>query len=75
MLSLRTSARIRTNPRYGNFRLCPASTGAPRARAGVSRLLREWRRLSNAESRRRWLEDRWTAHMLQVLSRQWRRQR
>jgi hypothetical protein len=75
MLTVRTSAHIHTNRHRGDFRLCPGSTGAPRARADISRLLREWCRLSNAESRRLWLEDRWTAHMLRVQSRQWSRQR
>jgi hypothetical protein len=75
MLTVKTSAHIRTNQYRGDFRLCPASTGAPRARAGVSRLLRERSRLSNAESRRLWLADRWSTHMRQVESRKWRRLR
>jgi hypothetical protein len=75
MLTVRTSAHIHTYQRLGDFRLCPASTGAPRSRAGISRPLGEWCRLSNAESRRLWLEDRWTAHMLRVQSKQWRRRR
>jgi hypothetical protein len=75
MLTVRTSAHISTNRRRGSFRLCPASTGAPTARAGVSHLLREWLRLLNAESRRLWLDERWTAHIRRVQSRQWRRQR
>src|SRR5664280_2944886 len=45
------------------------------ARAALSRLHGEWRRLFNAESRRLWLDDRWSAHVRRVQSRQWRRQR
>jgi hypothetical protein len=70
MLTVRTSAHIPTNRHRGSFRLCPASTGAPLARAGVSRLLREWLRLLNAESRRLWLDDLWGAHMRRIQSRQ-----
>ena len=75
MLTARTSAHIQTNRHRGDFRLCPASTGAPRAQTALSRLHREWCRLSNAESRRLWLDDRWSAHVRRVQSRQWRRQR
>jgi hypothetical protein len=75
MLTVRTSAHIATNRHRGSFRFCPASTGAPLARAGVSRQLLEWLRLLNAESRRLWLDDRWSAHVRRVQSRQWRRQR
>jgi hypothetical protein len=75
MLTVRTSAHIHTNRHRGDFRLCRASTGAPRVGAGISRLLAEWCRLCNAESRRIWLKDGWTAHMLRVQTRKWRRQR
>ena len=75
MLTVRTSAHIPTNRHRRSFRLCPASTGAPLARVGVSRLLREWLRLLNLESRRLWLDDRWSVHVRRVQSRQWRRQR
>jgi hypothetical protein len=74
MLTVRTSAHIPTNRLRGSFRLCPASTGAPPARAGLFRLLRERIRLSNAESRRLWLDDRWSAHVRRVRSRPGRRQ-
>ena len=57
MLTFRTSAHISTNRRRGTFRPCPASTGVPLARAGISRLLREWLRLLNAELRRLWLDE------------------
>ena len=75
MLTAKTSAQIHTNRHRRDFRLCPASTGAPRARAGLSLLYREWRRLCNAESRRLWLDDRWSAHLRRVRSGQGRRQR
>jgi hypothetical protein len=75
MLTVRTSSHIPTNRHRGSFHLCPASTGASAARAGVSRLLREWLRLFSAESRRLWLEDRWSGHVRRVQSRQGRRWR
>jgi hypothetical protein len=68
MLTVRSSAHIR-NSRHR------ASSSAPWARAGVTRLLREWLRLLNAESRRLWLADRWSAHARRVQSRQRRRAR
>jgi len=74
MLTVRTAAHIATNRHCGSFRLCPASTGAPLASAGASRLLREWRRLLTAESRRLWLDGRWRAHVRRVQSRPGRRQ-
>ena len=73
MLTARTSAQIHTNRHRRDFRLCPASTGAPRARAGLSLLDREWRRLCNAESRRLWLDDRWSAHLRLARSKRVRR--
>jgi len=75
MMTVRTSAHIHTNQHRRTFSLCPASTGALRARADASRLLRKWRRLLNAESRRLWLDDQWTAHVRRVQSKQWRGQR
>jgi hypothetical protein len=74
MLTLRTSAHIPTNQHRRNFRLIPTSTGAPRARAGGQRLLQEWTRLLNAEPRRAWLDERWSAHAGRVQSKQSRRQ-
>jgi hypothetical protein len=74
MLTLRTSAHIPTNQHRRSFRLIPTSTGAPQARAGVERLLQEWTRLWNAEPRRAWLGDRWSAHAGRVQSKQSRRQ-
>jgi hypothetical protein len=57
----------------GSLRPRRAASSAPLARPGVSRLLREWVRLLNAESRRLWLADCWSAHTRQVQSRQSRR--
>jgi hypothetical protein len=74
MLTLRTSAHIPTNQHCRNFRLISASTGAPQARAGVGRLLQEWTKLLNAEPRRAWLRDQWSAHAGRVQSKQSRRQ-
>jgi hypothetical protein len=74
MLTVRTSAHIPTNRHRGSFRCSPASTGAPLARAGASRLLQEWIRLLDAESRRLWLDHRWSAHMRRVQARPGRRQ-
>ena len=74
MLTIRTAAHIATSRHCGSFRLCPASTGAPLARTGVSGLLREWRRLLTAQSRRLWLEGRWSAHVRRVRVRPGRRQ-
>ena len=73
MLTIRTSAHVPTNRHRGNFRFCPASTGAPLARVGASRLLQECIRLLDAESRRLWLESRWRSHLLRVRSARVRR--
>ena len=69
MLTMRTSTQIAGNRHRLNFPLCPASTGGPSARASAARLLGEWRRLLNAESRRSWLEIQWRSHLGRV--RQW----
>jgi hypothetical protein len=74
MLTLRTSAHIPTNQHCRSFRLIPTSTGAPRAPAGARRLFQERTRLWNAEPRRVWLADRWSAHIGRVRSKQSRRQ-
>ena len=63
MLTMRTSTQIAGNRHRLNFPLCPASTGRPRARASAARLLGEWRRLLNAESRRCWLAMQWRSHL------------
>jgi hypothetical protein len=73
MLTIRTSANIPTNHHRANFRFCLASTAAPLACAGASRMAREWTRLLDAESRRAWLESRWRAHLRRVRSRKARR--
>jgi hypothetical protein len=66
MLTVRTSAHVPTNRLRRNFRSSPVSTGAPLARVGALRLLQEWIRLFDAESRRLWLEMRWRSHLGRV---------
>ena len=74
MLTLRTSAQIPTSQLCRSFRLIPTSTGALRTRAPERRLFQEWTRLLDAELRRLWLDDRWSAHAGRGQSRQSRRQ-
>jgi hypothetical protein len=66
MLTLRTSTQIAGNRHCLSFPLCPDSSGKPRGRASAMRLMAEWRRLLNAESRRLWLEARWKSHLGRV---------
>ena len=70
MLTLRTSAEIAGNRHRLSFRFSPASTGGPGTRGSTARLIEEWRRLLNAESRRGWLEMRWRSHLRRVRQRQ-----
>jgi hypothetical protein len=66
MLTMRSSTQIAGSHHRLSFLLCPASTGRPRVRASAARLLGEWRRLLNAESRRCWLEIQWRSHLGRV---------
>jgi hypothetical protein len=66
MLTMRTSIQIAGNRHRLSFPLCPASTGRPRGRASATRLLDEWRRMLNAESRRLWLAMQWRSHLGRV---------
>ena len=66
MLTMRTSTQIAGNRHRLSFPLCPASTGRPRVSGSAARLLGEWRRLLNAESRRLWLEIQWRSHFGRV---------
>ena len=75
MLTLRTSAHIPTHRHCRSFHLIRASTGALRPRVPGRRLFQEWTRLWDAELRRLWLQDRWSAHAGRVQSRQSRRPR
>ena len=68
MLTIKTYANIPTNRHRRSFRFSPASTGAPLARVSASRLLQEWIRLFDAESRRLWLAIRWRSHLGRVRS-------
>jgi len=73
MLTIRTSSHIATNCHRKNFRFSPASTGAPRARLSETLLVKKWIQLLDAEARRLWLDDRWSAHARRVKSRtSWR---
>jgi hypothetical protein len=73
MLTIRTSAHVAANHHRRSGRFSPASTGAPLARVSASRLLQEWIRLLDAESRRLWLEVRWRAHLERIRSARARR--
>ena len=75
MLPLRTSAHIPTQQHCRGFHLIRTSTGALRPRTPGRPLFQEWTRQWDAELRRLWLDDRWSAHIERLQSRQSRRQR
>ena len=75
MLTLRTSAHIPTRQHCRGFHLIRTSTGAFRPRTPGRPLCQECTRLRDAELRRLWLDDRWSAHIERLQSRQSRRQR
>ncbi len=64
MLTICSAAHIATNRHRRSFRAAPASTG-PRLLCDVA-LLAEWAALCRRERRRRWLEQRWRAHLRAV---------
>jgi hypothetical protein len=66
MLTIKTSAHVPGNHHRRNFHCSAVSTGAPLVRVGGMRLLGEWLRLFDAESRRLWLGMRWRSHMGRV---------
>jgi hypothetical protein len=66
MLTIKTSAHVPGNRHRRNFHSCAVSTGAPLVRVGGLRLLQQWLRLFDAESRRLWLETRWRSHLGRV---------
>jgi hypothetical protein len=69
LLRARAEARRRRSLRF-----IPTSTGAPRARADTRPLVPQCTRLLDAELRRLWLDDRWSAHVGCIQARQSRRQ-
>ena len=73
MLTIRTSAHIAAYRNLRGFRFSLTCTGAPLARVRDLRLARECVRLSDAESRRFWLESLWRAHLRRVCSKRARR--
>ena len=70
MLTIRTAAHIPGNRHRRNFRSCATATGAPAKGDLGGCPLAEWKRLWNAEARRNWLDDRWSAHIQRVERRQ-----
>jgi hypothetical protein len=68
MLTLKSSAHLRTNRHRRSFRGCPSSTGVPAWRVEAARHLQEWIGLANRESRRGWLDQLWNAHCRRLAS-------
>jgi hypothetical protein len=69
MLTIKSSAHLRTNRHRRSFRACPGSTGVPALRAEAGRHLQERIGLANRVSRRIWLEALWSAHFQRLASR------
>jgi hypothetical protein len=75
MLTIKTSANVPGNRQRRNFH-CTAPFPPVRrlVQVGGLRLLQEWLRLFDAESRRLWLEARWRSHLGRVRLAQWEEQ-
>ena len=69
MLTIQSSAHLRTNRHRRSFRTCPSSTGVPALRVEAGRHLQERIGLANRKSRRMWLEELWSAHFQRLASR------
>lgn len=69
MLTIKSSAHLRTNRHRRSFRSCPSSTGVPALRVEAGGHLQERIGLANRVSRRIWLEELWSAHFQRLASR------
>jgi hypothetical protein len=66
MLTIKTSAHVPGNRHRRDFHCGSGSTGAPLVKVGGMRVLEEWLRLFDAESRRLWLQAQWRSHQGRV---------
>ena len=62
MLTLKTSAVIRTNRNIKSFRSCPSSTGLFMRHLDASRQDVQEIRLAHRQLRRLWLQEQWSGH-------------
>ncbi len=69
MLTIKSSAHLRTNRHRRSFRSCPSSTALPAWSVEAGRDLQERIGLANRESRRIWLEALWRAHCRRLAAR------
>lgn len=63
MVTIRTSAHIRTNRHRHGLHDCPTSTGVPMWRVEAARQHQAWFSLIVREGRRGWLEEGWRARL------------
>lgn len=63
MLTLKSSAHIRTIRHSKSFRSCPNATGILMTHLERQRIAREEQRLASREARRVWLERQWSEHL------------
>lgn len=63
MLTLKTSAHIRTIRHSKSFRSCPNATGVSMAHLDLRRILLEEKRLAWREGRRLWRNQEWSEHL------------
>ena len=63
MLTLKTSAHIRSIRHSKSFRSCPNATGVSLAHLDRRRILLEEKRLAWRETRRLWLNEEWGGHL------------
>ena len=66
MLTLKTSAHIRTMKHIKSFRSGPTATGVSMTHLDRGRILLEEERLASREARRLWLNQEWSEHFERV---------